>query len=366
MCDKYNHKEMWLSIIGCVLFVVAVVVCNRIGCFNMNKPYVELTKGYLVLNGHKDLISAIAFSPDGKLLASGDGNVVYENLPDGKCLPARNHVNIAKVWDSETGRELFSIPGASSVGDLAFSPDGQILAVSYAEKQEIKLWNIVHNRQDYVLPFIGGPLTFSPRGDVLVFGGGAFNEKNDVRFVDVKTHNLLPPSLQYPSLVCSLDYSPDGKLLALGGFGPESYGTIIIFEVPSGRELLRIKSRTRHAKWFPDGMRFVCFGAQDIEIIDWPSGKKRQVIRGASHRVSGVQITPDGKLLIGAGMLGTKDSGAIDIWECDTWKELASIRVQGRGIESLAMSPDGKTIATGDRDGKVQLWKLDDLLKIDR
>jgi WD40 repeat protein/tetratricopeptide (TPR) repeat protein len=187
-------------------------------------------------------VSALAFSPDGRVLASGDyaltvrfwdaatgqpagvpipqGGVVFSVAfsPDGKTLAVGtvNPAKEARLWDLATGRALgIAMPHKDWVVDVAFSPDGRVL-LTRSHDSTVRLWNAKNGEPlTGYLRHEGLPAAaFSPDGRRLAAAG---NLEDQARIWDAQTGRILPgATLSQGSLVTALAFSPDGTVLGVG------------------------------------------------------------------------------------------------------------------------------------------------------
>jgi WD40 repeat protein len=161
------------------------------------------------LVGHVSTIYEIAFSPNGRFLATGSRD------------------NTARLWEVETGKPQYKFAGYDGkVHKIAFSPDGRILAVSGGYKHnETKLWDVASGKLIATLPHKGRvwSLAFSPNGSLVATA--TENEKT-VKLWDPNTGKLKATldGAHYP-----LAFSPDGRTLATAG----GHDTVILWEVPA-------------------------------------------------------------------------------------------------------------------------------------
>ncbi|MFM6104912.1 MAG: protein kinase domain-containing protein [Sphaerospermopsis kisseleviana] len=202
------------------------------------KPSLIVESPLQTLTGHSNLVTSVAYSPDGKTLASGGdktiklwavktgnllqtftghsywfGSVAYS--PDGQTLASASNDNTIKLWDVKTGNLLHTFVGHSnSVWSVAYSPDGQTLA-SGSRDNTIKLWEV---KTGNLLQIFTGhfhwvtSVAYSPDGKTLA---SASNDTT-IKLWEVKTGNLLQIFTGHSHWVTSVAYSPDGQTLASG------------------------------------------------------------------------------------------------------------------------------------------------------
>jgi WD40 repeat protein len=295
---------------------------------------------------HKAEARAVAFSPDGRRLASAswDGTVkVWDTAGRGEILVLRGHpgshaVDVAfspdgtrlasvgfdstvQIWDAATGRELRALrpppPFASHlVYGVAFGPDSRRLAAACGE------------------PFDWGRL-----GEVVVWDA----DTGEALFTLSEGGHTRP--------VLGIAFSPDGQRLASAGMD----ATVKVWEARPGQKPLTLSG---HTSWVygvafsRDGTRLASASADGTaRVWDVAGGRQLQALTGHTHRVYGVAFSPDGRRLASAG----KDR-AVKIWDVATGRELLTLRGQRDQVRGVAFSPDGFRVASACYDGTVALW----------
>jgi WD40 repeat protein/transcriptional regulator with XRE-family HTH domain len=308
-------------------------------------------RGLLPGNPAKQGVSAVAFSPDGRLLAAayGDGTV--------------------RLWDPATQQAVGTpIPAATSpegVFSMAFSPDGKLLAIT-SDSGTVRLWNPATGQAvGASLPADTAPIegvtsvAFSPDGRLLAIAGDA----GTVRLWNPATGQAVgaPFVAVANGGLDGVAFSPDGKLLATADLA----GYVRLWNPATGRvvgaPLLAVANGGLNGVAFsPDGKLLATAGA-DGTVRLWNPATRQAVgapIPAATDSAAGVfglAFSRDGKLLATAGADGT-----VRLWNPATRQAVgapipAATR-PGWGVSVVAFSPDGKLLATAGADGTVRLW----------
>ncbi|HEY2412728.1 MAG TPA: protein kinase [Pirellulaceae bacterium] len=260
--------------------------------------------------GHDQRARCLAYSPDGKLVASGSHGF-DQGRPTGGSL---------KIWEAETGKEILSINDAAPVMSVAFSPDGATLASgSFAA---IKLWNARSGKlQQTVAGFahdVRG-VAFSPAGKRLAGAGGSF-EKPELKVWDLETGNQTLELKGHEKSIASVVFSPDGQRLLSASLDR----TARIWDSQSGHELVKFKGHSaqlENAQFTPDGNRIATTAwDRTVRIWDAKSGEELTVIRGNRGVQTVLAISPDGKRLAAAS------SGYITLFDANNSQESAVVK----------------------------------------
>jgi WD40 repeat protein len=287
---------------------------------------------------HTSGLRALAFSPDGKVLASGglDRNIF--------------------LWDTETWQVRGPLEGHSGeVADLAFSPDGRRLAsvTSADDTCRIRLWDVATAQPDGTLGGAGPGLwatAYSPDGKTLACGGW----DKELHLLDAATgaQRLLIPGV-VTLYLRALSFAPDGGRIATGGSGPTrlwdtTTGQEIPTNVPLPEGLCPI--------FMPGGEELAGWnhGQGRILLCQLPSGEVRATWRAHPHQIEGLAVSPDGRFLASFG-----SEGVARVWSAADQTEVATL-IGHRGIIfAAAFTPDGARLATAGKDDcTVRLWDL--------
>jgi WD40 repeat protein len=311
-----------------------------------------------------DRIRAIAFSADGRLLASGGSSDPYK---------VRN--GIIRLWDATTGEPLHTRAGhVSSINSVAFSKDGSLLATA-GDNKTIGLWDAATGTLRRKLNGHTGDVSsvaFSPDGRLLA----SSSYDQTVRLWDVMTGASLA-KLEWQAPLggdSSLAFSPDGKMLA----GANHDNAIKLWDATTGAQLRTVVGEGNYftVAFSPEGRMLAGGGQSDrrlpdiggdpafevfgsIKLWDAATGTLLRTLeeRGDEHlhHVNSVAFSPDGRLLA-SGNSGSGDRGSITLWEIATGAKLRTLGTDLHSIESVAFSPDGTILASGDFDNRVALW----------
>ncbi|MBD2387456.1 nSTAND1 domain-containing NTPase [Cylindrospermum sp. FACHB-282] len=336
------------------------------------------------LEGHKDIVWSVTFSPDGHTLASGstdqtvklwrpDGTLLqtlkgHKNAvtsvsfsPDGQTLASASLDKTLQIWwkNPITG-EFDTQPYKTLVGhqdaiySVNFSPDGELLATGSKDKT-VKLW-----RQDGTLvKTLRGHqgwvnwVTFSPDGQFIA------SASDDKTVIIWRRDGSLVTTLQgHQQGLTVVAFSPDGKLLASAGRDKivklwqwERGGNKKGFNLSLNKTLLQHSSTVWSLSFSADSQKLAS-GGDDNTINLWSvNGILLKTFKGHSDAVAGVAFSPDNKLLAS----GSYDK-SVKLWSLDT-PTLPILRGHLDRVLSVAWSPDGQMLASGSRDRTVKLWQ---------
>jgi WD40 repeat protein len=311
------------------------------------------------LNGGSNPFLCLAFSPDGKWLASGG----YERT--------------IHIWDPATGKEIRKWPGPEpNVTSIAFSPDCKLLATGGLHDPVVHLWEAATGHEFQALqglPRGASSLVFSPSGKVLLAGGYS---TGDVYAWEVKTGKLLgeltgPPdgseelNVQFvngrrvaPVQFSHVAFAPDGKTFVSGHLR----GLIRVWDAASRREIRHFRGPDTdsfvHVAFANDGQTLASWGST---IRVWQTSSWKQVrFFGEQEklRVACVAFSRNGAMLASGSSAREIGDDAVHIWEIATGLERCRLEGHQYAISAVAFSPTGNTLVSGSLDGTALVWDL--------
>ncbi len=339
------------------------------------------------LNGHTGWVMGVAFSPDGKRLASTslDGTVRIWSLtpgqeklavaapmtgygtrvaysPNGQEFATNGGDGTATIWNAATGEPRLTLHGHTlEVLNVAYNSDGTRLATGSLDATA-NVWDTTTGQK--LLTLSGHEngvrdMAFSPNGERIVTGG----LDGTAKVWDTITGSLLYTLTDHKGLVLGVAFSPDGTRVATAS----TDATAKIRDADTGEVLLTLVRHTGGVPdivYSPDGTR-VATGSGDGTAIIWDAvtGRPLFTLKGHNAGVQSVAFNANGTLLA----TGSEDNTA-KVWDVATGKELLTLPGSGGGVKGVAFSPAdaGDNLAVASTDGVVRLFllQIDDLLAL--
>ncbi|NQE37420.1 AAA-like domain-containing protein [Microcoleus asticus] len=295
------------------------------------------------LEEHSNVVISVAFSPDGKTLASASSDKTI------------------KLWNLQSQKPIATLTGHSnSVRSIAFSPDGKILA-SASYDHTIKLWHLETQTQVTTLTGHSNQVysvAFSPDGKALACASG----DNTIKLWHLESQKPIATLTGHSNKVLSVAFSPDGKTLA----SASSDHTIKLWHLESQKPITTLIGHSNSVlsvAFSPVGAslrsgigKTLASASFDSTIKLWHLKSQTEVstLTGHSNQVYSVAFSPDGLTLAS----GSGDS-TIKLWHLESQKPIATLTGHSNSVLSVAFSPDGQTLASGSSDNSIKLWVWD-------
>ncbi|KAJ6031516.1 hypothetical protein N7540_002248 [Penicillium herquei] len=290
-------------------------------------------------------VTALAFSPDCRLLASSSSSLGASDEDD----------DVVRLWDPATGALLQILQGHSAgVSSLAFSPDGRQLA-SGSNDRTVRLWNPIENQ---LQPTLQGhkewvsKLVLSPDGNILASGS---NDRT-IRLWNSITGVLNHVLEGHSKAIYDITFSHDSRLLASSSYDR----TLRLWDSATGelRHVLVVNYHEVKLAFSPDGFLLVstCF-EEAIRIWDPITGILKQTLENPPYRFHNTALSPDMKLLAsafdGVGPNGRKNG--VLLWDLATGEVRHTLMGHLDQVSPVVFSPDGHLLASSCSFG-VRLW----------
>ena len=299
------------------------------------------------LQGHKDFISRIAWSPDGQSLAS----VSFDRT--------------IKLWDTEGGELRQTLEGHPlNIHSVAWSPNGRLLASGSWDKT-IKVWDVETGKLRRTLTGHSGTVfsvAWSPDGRLLASG----SSDRTVRLWDLESGQRRWTLEGHANAVNCVAWAPNGQILASAA----SDNMIRLWDPETGRLLRTLRGHSRSVLsvvWAPDGL-LLASGSHETTIRLWDAetGQEVNVLEGHTGAVLSVSFSADGRFLASKSRDNT-----VRLWRSDTWEAAGQLDEPGstRWLSALTFHPHAPVLATLDEglwvrgsgyEGRaIRIWDLD-------
>ncbi|QES46522.1 hypothetical protein DEJ50_00255 [Streptomyces venezuelae] len=328
------------------------------------------------LSGHDQAVDAVAFSPDGKTLATGsfdntarlwdvatgktrhtlkghtDQVYTVAFSPDGSLLATGGRDADVWLWKVATGERFATLSGhESGVTSVAFAPDGKTLAAS--SHDTVHLWDLEARKAGAVLRGHTNLVTsvaFSRDGKTLATGSG----DNTARLWDVETGGTRRILDQHAAPVNAVAFRPDGKALATAF----NDAVVLVWDVDTGKSGPEIVTVTESVVFSPDGRTLATGGSGyqgDYSVTLWDPSTAAPIssLTGHSDQVLRTAFSPDGKTLASVGRDHT-----VRLWDVNRTQAGTTLTGHTDLVSSVAFSRDGKTVSTGSADHTARLWDV--------
>ena len=332
--------------------------------------------------GQVGVVLSIAYSPDGKRIASSSINddhsfVVWDTKtggvlgvirghtshvqklrysPDGKFIAAGDNGGTLRLWDAATFEEVRAIPAhTATVVDVTFTPTGERVATS-SNDGTVRVWDVATGERAQELRGHHGAalaVTYSPDGKRIATGG--FD--NTIRLWDAVSGAERLTLRGHTDMVWGVAFSPDGGKIVSASFDRDFkiWDTAPRSET-TGPGLFTIASPTSdrvNVLAFGPGDGLLATGGWDnaVRLWDGRTGALRRTLAGHTGVVFGVAFNRDGTRIASSSWDHT-----VKVWDTATGREVLTFNGHKAPVQSVAFSPDGKQIASTGWDGRVLIW----------
>jgi serine/threonine protein kinase len=278
---------------------------------------------------HYGIVRAVAWSPDSMLVASATEAII-------------------RVWSAQGGQNISSYQEHRGyIRHMAWSPHTMRIA-SVSEENKIRIWEVKSGQTVMVYPGLASThsLDWSPDGRLLAVTGGS-----RVAIWDTDQNKIVKKLQRNMTVFRSLSWSPDGKQLAIAG---QQKVLIWRLDAPKRSHILtyRYPGYVNALAWSPDGT-YLAYGGNDQTIYTWniPKGKLVGIYHYHRSAICALSWAPDSRRIVSGSM-----TEYIHMWDAMTGQNITAYYAHAGTTTSVAWSPNGSFILTGGSDQRVCIW----------
>jgi WD40 repeat protein len=303
-------------------------------------------------------VRALAVSPDKSAVAAGRGNEIHiYDAGSGAYIRSLTDPNL-----TTPDKKPVKAAHLSLVESMAFSPDGKFLASG--SFQEVILWDLQTGTPKFRLTGYADrvvALHFSPDGKMLATGGGAPTEDGEVRVVEVPSGKVvLEIKNGHSDQVFGVCFSPDGTMLAT--CGADKF--VKAWQIPSGKFIKSFEGHTHHVMdvgWKADGKYLASAGSEApsaispgqgvIKIWDFDKGEQKQTVQAGGRQITRLLFVGKTPQFVTCG-----GDQTVKFWNVDNGVNTRNLTGNTDFLYAVGVSPDGTVVAAGGEDGIVRLY----------